>query len=841
MKVGIGLAIWGVAVAWGASADEMVLVDETTPPAPIWAEAAVADHAQGLARYLKQISGHPFSVTVTNAFPETRGIVVSRLDPIESEGLKGDSFLIVCSTNRLRIAGTTAAATGFGVYGFLEEMLGCRWWSVDEEDVPSQPVLRVPVTNRLVAAIFTQTILMNREAQNRLNAFEYKCRTRSTEVWSGSHTLYPLLTPYAQTNREFYPYDAKTGQRAPNNLHFCYSAPGMAEALAEALAKEIERRKGNTRDVIYMAGMGDWYGGGCECPRCQAINLEEGWTAAEGKRHPIMGGTNLRMINRTAEILEARYPGVKVGFMAYMSMEAPPTMTVPRSNVYVRIPHLRHCIVHGVRQCEKNKAYDRNLRRWIELAPGRVHVWDYGVNFGDNFMFPFPVLLSIADNIRYYAALGVGGVLIQGNYVSTGSDLVVLKNYVWRRLLWDPTLDPLDLTKTFCEGYYGPAATPLLNYVLDLERSVDPIVWTNRHLDEFVKRDGMRRSYLTPEREARARALLEEARRCAAGQEPFARRVEEAAASLEAFALWHPGPFQEKEDRLVRADLGDAYTYDRAVHASRYSRQASAREWGPYLGYQLNFLALQGGPLARLTWSDCEATVAPALGMRIRQLRWRGQPLLHVPNDPQAKGWPNLGGLYEQVHPAWISGIWESIPSTTAAVMRADALSKGTARQSDQKRVHFDPDGTLRIEVRGRQVARSADDENTRATLVAEYQTARDESWRVDLLTGPDRWESLTSRRTLEALRTGVATSEWTMAGREAPVEGFRVVLPKRGCVVVDQCLRPPLVKGRVEYHAASGVIKTFMQTGPHVLESKNESLWLERTLKIRPEMEEKP
>jgi hypothetical protein len=173
--------------------------------------------------------------------------------------------------------------------------------------------------------------------------------------------------------------------------------------------------------------------------------------------------------------------------------------------------------------------------------------------------------------------------------------------------------------------------------------------------------------------------------------------------------------------------------------------------------------------------------------------------------------------------------------------MRADALSKGTARQSDQKRVHFDPDGTLRIEVRGRRVARSSDDESTRATLAAEYQTARDESWRVDLLTGPDRWEPLASRRALGALRTGVATSEWTMAGRETPVEGFRVVLPKRGCVVVDHCLRPPLVKGRVEYDGASGVIKTFLQTGPHVLESKNENLWLERTLKIQPEMEEKP
>ncbi len=814
---------------------EMVLVDETQSPAPIVAEAAVAEHARGLARYLSQISGRSFEVVLTNRLEGDRSIWVERLGEAEAVGMKGDSFLIECRTNKLRIAGITPAATGFGVYAFLEEMLGCRWWSADEEEVPTCPVIRIPETNRLVQAVFTQTILMNREAQNRMNGFEYKARVRTTEVWSGGHTLYPLLTPYAETNREFYPYNAKTGERGPNNLHFCYSAPGIAEALADALEKEIQKRKGNIRDVIYMAGMGDWYGGGCECPRCRAINLEEGWTDAEGKRHPIMGGTNLRMMNRAAELLEARHPGVKVGFMAYMSMEAPPTLTVPRSNVYVRIPHLRHCIIHGVRQCAKNEAYNRNLRRWVELAPGRVHVWDYGVNFGDNFMYPFPVLFSIAGNIQYYAELGVAGVLIQGNYVSTGGDLVVLKNYVWRRLLWDPGLDPLLLSREFCLGYYGPAAKSILDYVLELERSVEPSAMGNGHLDEFVRRDGMRKSYLTPERESRLRDLLAEARTRAAGREPYARRVEEVFASLEAFALWHPGPLAEVGDRLVRADLDNAYTYDRAVHASFYSRKASAREWGPYLGYQLNFLALQGGPLGRVKSGTVEVTAAPALAMRIRQITWNGRPLLHVPNNPNAKGWPNLGGAYEQVRSGWISGAFVGEPAATQLFMKADAISQGNIRQTALKTITVEADGTIRITVNGRRISREAGYEVARATLVTEYQAGKGNAWRVEGLGPSGDWNPLlTSGGKGDAGQAAGETNRWEAFLSGESLMALRVVFPSWGCAVEERCPLPGIVGGRMQYEPLSGVLRTSLQTATNGLEFNKDRVWLERLFTVR-------
>ena len=90
-----------------------------------------------------------------------------------------------------------------------------------------------------------------------------------------------------------------------------------------------------------------------------------------------------------------------VGTFAYMTLEGPPGKTLPRDNVVIWLPHLRHCIIHGADKCEKNLNYLENLKRWCEIAPGRVYIWDYGVNYGENFLYPFPVIRSMGCSEIY--------------------------------------------------------------------------------------------------------------------------------------------------------------------------------------------------------------------------------------------------------------------------------------------------------------------------------------------------------------------------------------------------------------------------------------------------------
>jgi hypothetical protein len=324
------------------------------------------------------------------------------------------------------------------------------------------------------------------------------------------------------------------------------------------------------------------------------------------------------MINRTAEILEREYPGIQVGTFAYMSLEAPPAKTKPRHNVVIRLPRLRHDTVRSIVESTKNDSFRRNLDRWAQLAPGRLYIWEYGTNFS-NFLRPFPCLRSLAQNIKYYHEIGVAGVSIQGNYVATGGDLAVLKNYVWAKLLWDPTRNVDDLVREFCAGYYGPAAGEMIEYVNLMEGSVRgerPI-----SADEFDTSF----AYLTPELIQQARTIFQQALAKTKGSDsdPFFRRVKEAEVSLEAHALWKPGPLKEEGEKLIRADL-NAYTYPRAKSLIHYCRDASPREWGNGVKYRMDFLAMHGGPMPILKQGPVAVHVAPVQNGQIRSVRYHG-------------------------------------------------------------------------------------------------------------------------------------------------------------------------------------------------------------------------
>jgi hypothetical protein len=451
-----------------------------------------ARFARSLATYLTRMSGQKTAAQPAPALPKGRAIVVGKLAPPTGVDPGGDGFIIRVTAEQVQISGWTPRGVGIGVYAWLSD-LGCRWWSHDEEDVPERPTITIPLGETRVAPPFRQTELMNNEAKSRRHDFAWKGRGASTEVFSGGHTLYPLLKPAAEKHPEFYPYSSKTGKRAANKLHFCYTAPGIAEAVAAALEPVIARHKGNVRDVIYQVGMGDWYGGTCECDRCAAVYAEERWTRPDGVVRSAPSSTLIRMVNRIAEILDATYPGIRIGTFAYMTLEGPPGKTVPHKNVVIWVPHLRHCIIHPAATCGANETYRENLKRWCELAPERVYVWDYATNYGENFLYPFPVIRALGENIRWYAEIGVAGIRMQGNYVSTGGDLAVLKNWVWSRLLWDPELETDELIREFCEGYYGPAAQPVLQYVMTLEElaTTSPV-----HMDEFAKLGRMRQVYL---------------------------------------------------------------------------------------------------------------------------------------------------------------------------------------------------------------------------------------------------------------------------------------------------------------------------------------------------------
>lgn len=821
----------GVLAGHAAAADAIVLVDEQHPPCPIVVEPDISrpvrQAVRDLARYLGQIAGQPFAVqTYTGVLPD-RAIVIGPIDFQPPDDLGRTGYILTVRDGRLHIAGASERGLIHGIYGLLEDHLGCRWWTHDEELVPSRPDIRLAIHD-VQRPAFISHDLYNREAMVAWG----KMRTspNGKDLFTGSHTLCPMLRPYASDRPDFLPMD-KNGKRAFNNLHMNYTAPGMADALATELEKLIVERKGNVEDWVYFAGMGDWYGGMDQSPESKAIYETETWVDPDGRTKPGYIAPLIMLMNEVGEKLEQKYPEVQVGTFAYMSLEAPPAHVRPRENVVIRVPRLRHATVRSVLESPKNKSFLRNLERWCAIAPGRVHVWEYGASF-KNFLVPFPCLYAMAQNIRLYHELGVAGVMIQGNYTSTGGDLVALKNYVWRKLLWNPTLDPEALVREFCDGYYGPAASHVFEYVQTLEQSVRDD--TPSDADEFASP----RSYLDDALVAELRRIIERAVAATDPDDgPYRRRVMEVRASLEALELWRKppadNPFAERDGKLIRTDM-DAYTWPRAVDLIQHLRGAGSGEWSGARAYQLTFLTWHGGPIATLTSGEATLKVAPGLAGKVGPLTVGDRVL-----SPASYVYVNSGKLR-------VGFMDEGGERREASFVGEAAVSRWGGRAKHDVRVQIEAvdGGAFRFREWARQSQDVASDgrfAQTGARVETTYHVGKDLGQVVVAARQGNRWGAVDLQPLVEADPPAKADSPWPELLIEQAT-GLR--LYHDGIELTDELAPIPADDGvpddgafprwKLAYDRKSGEMKVTLYASVIDVTTNEDRLCLDRTLAVR-------
>jgi len=610
-----------LALALAARASERVILAQSGQPVKLIFQGVTKPDAESMSKafsaVLEKMTGQVpeiTSLTSEGELPAASLVMRQVVDPKATDG----SFQIRIESGRVEITAGAPMGLRFGFYELMER-LGCRFWAWDEESIPALSTVSVDPLNISWTPPFRIHDLMNQEAMTMKNDFAHKLRSLSPLKFTANHNIQSMLRKFADANPdEVFPLvktrDKETKAvtkevREFNNLHYCYSAPGIGGALAEELEKEVIKRKGNVRDFIYFAGMGDWYGGYCECDRCTKIYEEEKWTNADGKTFPGLSGTLLRMVNEAAEILETKYPGIQVGTFAYMSLEAPPGKTVPRQNVSIYIPRLRHSGSTTANDPSgANRTFWLNVQRWCEIAKDRVDIWEYGANYS-NFLLPYPVLFIMAENIKAYHEAGIRGLMIQGNYASMGSDAVVMNNWIWSRLMSDPSLDTDKLVQEFTDGYYGPAAPEVREYLKELDASLKAPGCPN--IDEFSR---ALETYLTPDVLKKLNARIAAARESVSAPQHavFLTRINDLAMGVDTARLWKEGPFREKDGRYIRTDFGYD-TFPEALQLWKNNRRGTApTEMSSGKVKWLEFLSMHGGPVTTLREGELSAKIWPA-------------------------------------------------------------------------------------------------------------------------------------------------------------------------------------------------------------------------------------
>jgi hypothetical protein len=165
-----------------------------------------------------------------------------------------------------------------------------------------------------------------------------------------------------------------------------------------------------------------------------------------------------------------------------------------------------------------NEAFREDVTAWSAISQ-QLYVWNYVTNFS-NFLLPHPNMRALADDVGFFVANKTQGLFEQGDAYSTTGDFIRLRAWVLAHLLWDPSRDQESLVREFAEGYYGPAAPHLLQYLDLTHKAVED---SGAYLRCFTRDTS---SWLTLDVLNRATQLFDEAAEAVADDAVLARRVE---------------------------------------------------------------------------------------------------------------------------------------------------------------------------------------------------------------------------------------------------------------------------------------------------------------------------
>ena len=431
--------------------------------------AAERTAALELQSILKRVTGAELPIrTCGEVERDAKQIVVGPstrfaelLPDMKLDDVGADGIVIHCDGNSLILAGPPPRGTLYAVYSFLEDQVGCRWWTPTEETMPHQPTLSIPPLS-----INYAPKLKSREAYYR-DAFEAKFAARqklnghsaSADPTLGGnvrftdfvHTFFPFLPPAVYFDQHPEWYSLIDGKRVHEQAQLCLTNEAMR---AEMTRVVLERLASNPDAKLISISQNDWYGA-CQCDQCQAVVTEEGSQA----------GPLLRFVNAIAVEVEKKFPDVWVETLAYQYTRTAPLKVRPRDNVVVRLCSIECSFVQTLGEGEQNEPFRTDIEAWSKIAP-RLFVWDYVTNFS-NYLVPHPNLRVLAPNVRFFVRNNVVGLFEQGDSQSGIGDFVRLRAWLLAHLMWNPDKDETALIDEFLRGYYGPAAPHLKEY-LDL-------------------------------------------------------------------------------------------------------------------------------------------------------------------------------------------------------------------------------------------------------------------------------------------------------------------------------------------------------------------------------------
>jgi len=403
----------------------------------------------------------------------------------------------------------------YGIYDFLE-FLGCRFYAVDCEKIPTAEELSIPDTDRRdKPALEYRDVYRGDYHHNHRFALKHRINAGnlpeslggSISFAIGCHSFCRLL-PYSKYGKE-HPewYALCDGSRnhdeetRDHRIQLCLSNPEVTEMLIQ---KTRETLLQHPEAKLMSISINDT-DRPCECEACRAIDEEEGCPS----------GLLIRVVNAVAEALEPEFPNIMFETLAYVYARPAPNITKPRHNVCIRLCSMEVCFSHPIETCrsvvtmhetydlkEGEKSFADNVRDWGKIAKC-LYIWDYVTCFW-HYYRPQPNWHTIPANMRFFYENGVRGMFAQSN-VNGNTDMEELRAYLLSKLMWDPYVDAEEIIREFTDYYYGAAGVYVREYIETMCKKCED---ENIHISCYGRSDP---EYLSPEMLAIYHAILDKA------------------------------------------------------------------------------------------------------------------------------------------------------------------------------------------------------------------------------------------------------------------------------------------------------------------------------------------
>ncbi|MBO4868862.1 MAG: DUF4838 domain-containing protein [Clostridia bacterium] len=413
------------------------------------AASGIISGAKDLIRLIKFATGYEPELK-TPADRTEHAIVLGSFDGVPQKltdaltEVKDDGYALIQDGADLYISGVINRGTLNGLYDFLQDFLGMRFYSETFTYVKAEYVKNVPAGQRTVFnPIFPGRYNWSRSPEVKVQRFVN--RTKSTSIkYGGSHNLGSL---------------SKTGDGFSNQP--CLSDPKIIDTVFESLCAQIDK---NPTKTLFHINQNDG-GKFCTCAECKAKNEAAGGTAM---------GSMLVFMNEIADRVKEKYPDRDITLFTYAyhdtTIAPDPSFVVPRDNVAIVLCMMNGtCFNHAYNDpnCEHNRETFVNMQNWAKICK-KFAIYDYSYNHASSEASVGPDINVLWDNMQAFMQLGCIGLLFEGDHLAETGEFCELRNYLINRLMWQPDVSReqfITWRDEFLADYYGEAAPYILEYI----------------------------------------------------------------------------------------------------------------------------------------------------------------------------------------------------------------------------------------------------------------------------------------------------------------------------------------------------------------------------------------